>query len=432
MANIFIMLTICIFEYCMFYDFFHYTMGSKRCLWEKTIAFALLVVITTGINLLNISMLNLILVPLICLAVSIIVFNGNLKTKIFFVIMFYTIVASVEIGFEFFSIQMDLGRNINSYDKIFIILIEKIFTFVILRIIRRIFFEPKGYFFGKSFWLFFITPISSFFIYSGILYSNISVNTNKIAVFFIIGGSFFMLFANILVFYLFEKNFQMANQAKALELSFAKTDLEEKFYKKLELLNYNHSRYIHDLNHYLKAIYGLADENECEKIKNIIKDMQVDIAKLDEDRICQNKILDIILSEKKSEASQYKISVCINVEYNADLSFLSDYDLICIIGNLFENAIEASRKVNNEKRIIDIHIFEANSSAFLMIVIRNNYNGQLEKNGAALATTKNIRNSHGYGLVNVRETAEKYGGFLKINHDENEFIASVALPKNNR
>ena len=42
-------------------------------------------------------------------------------------------------------------------------------------------------------------------------------------------------------------------------------------------------------------------------------------------------------------------------------------------------------------------------------------------------TTKEDKTMHGWGLQNVRETVQKYGGTLKFKQEENQFIVDVMM-----
>ncbi len=99
------------------------------------------------------------------------------------------------------------------------------------------------------------------------------------------------------------------------------------------------------------------------------------------------------------------------------------YDLCIVLGNMLDNAIEASKKVNiAEDRHIRIHI-RASESA-LHIRIRNHVDREITD----LRSRKPSPDYHGFGLMNIRRICEKYGGHMTIETASRTFDNMVVLP----
>ena len=63
--------------------------------------------------------------------------------------------------------------------------------------------------------------------------------------------------------------------------------------------------------------------------------------------------------------------------------------------------------------------------------IRNSVSEQEEDRkivNGLIVTSKADKENHGIGIRNVKETVEKNGGIFKINIDQGEFMAKVAIP----
>ena len=91
-----------------------------------------------------------------------------------------------------------------------------------------------------------------------------------------------------------------------------------------------------------------------------------------------------------------------------------------ILGNLIDNAIEASMKENEP--YIDITIKQEKS--FFIIKIINKYSEKLPPN---LATSKKDSKFHGIGLNSVRHTVHKYTGSFDIVKRDNTVVATAMM-----
>ena len=49
--------------------------------------------------------------------------------------------------------------------------------------------------------------------------------------------------------------------------------------------------------------------------------------------------------------------------------------------------------------------------------------------GAVQKTSKQDKNLHGFGTLNMKKAIEKYAGMLKAEQGENEFVLSIMIPR---
>lgn len=141
---------------------------------------------------------------------------------------------------------------------------------------------------------------------------------------------------------------------------------------------------------------------------------------------CGNSMINAIINTKYIEAKNKHIRINF---YFSDLSNLKipNIDLIVIIANMIDNAIEASELIPNEDRWISFRA-EANDKE-MIICAENSYNGSiLVRNGNIVTTKKTDKENHGYGLSNINSVVKKNNGEVFINTDENVFKMVIILP----
>ena len=190
-----------------------------------------------------------------------------------------------------------------------------------------------------------VLPIATFGIYSALLYSGLMVEVSGINEGILLVGCILLLFANAIIFFLYEYIFRLNYENQALEMLTLKTDLEKKYYDRMEKVNLEQSNYMHDLKFMLRTIGNLAVQDQNEEITSVIQNMKIRIGEMEEEFFCKNKVLNTILCEKKKEAIDNKINYQAYVEPGIPLDFIQDIDIIIIMGNIIDNAIEATKKL---------------------------------------------------------------------------------------
>ena len=104
---------------------------------------------------------------------------------------------------------------------------------------------------------------------------------------------------------------------------------------------------------------------------------------------------------------------------------LSELDLCCILGNLFDNAIEASMLLPPEQRSIRVYMDMKNTQLYISMT---NFTAgkKLPKVGKLFRSTKGA--GHGLGLVRMDAIVERLGGYISRNSEDGAFTTEILLP----
>ena len=121
----------------------------------------------------------------------------------------------------------------------------------------------------------------------------------------------------------------------------------------------------------------------------------------------------LLQSEKLEEAITYMEDLDDMAEKMSFPCSLRDIDICIVLSNALDNAIQAVKRLDTgmEKYI---HVSGRIQGDFLMMEIKNSFHGK--------GTFKK-----GTGLSNVKKVAEKYGGAISIETQENKFVLHVLL-----
>lgn len=227
-------------------------------------------------------------------------------------------------------------------------------------------------------------------------------------------------------------------KSKDLELENTRLKLEEKYYSDLEKLHEQYDIFLHDMKHTMRTIAALSEEGNCKEIGRLIEKMQTTLGSIDDQIICSHKILNSLLAERRAYADEKGVVLELEISEPLYLQQIDDLDLIALMGNLLDNAIEAEIHSGKQAGILcNMHM--SNNSRHMVIQIENNFEekrrsdaeaikqqGNLQENAKNLQ--RNIGNKHGIGLKSVNEVVRKYGGILESKQINGRYNVKVILP----
>lgn len=231
-------------------------------------------------------------------------------------------------------------------------------------------------------------------------------------------------FAGIAIIYVYQSRiceYIASNELSAMNAVLkSQYDQYRNYQDSLELI---HMKY-HDLKH---QIAGLRMETDEERRKKWIKAMEEEISTFETFNKTGNQVLDTILSAKIFHCRKHKIQFTCVADGNL-LEFMHVTDICSIFGNALDNAIEHVMMIPEEKRLV--HISVSSKKHFVFIKIENYCEEKLAfSNGKFIATSKQDKDNHGFGMKSICAAAEKYGGTVNFSQENNWFILKILLPR---
>jgi two-component system sensor histidine kinase AgrC len=183
-------------------------------------------------------------------------------------------------------------------------------------------------------------------------------------------------------------------------------------------------RKTHEYKNHIMCIESLVRKENYMELESYVKEIGQNLSR-ELDAIDTNHVIvNAILNTKYQEARDKNI---VFVIYVNDLSGIKmgDEDVVVILSNLLNNAMEACDKCIN-KRLIKLKFIKEEDN--VIISVKNTYNHLLQYENGELITTKwEHKDEHGNGLNNIIDTIEKYNGSYIIKHDKKEFYLSIIL-----
>ena len=201
--------------------------------------------------------------------------------------------------------------------------------------------------------------------------------------------------------------------------------LIETHYQEVENMYRQMRGWRHDYRNHIQTMKVLASSGDLEGIRRYLDRLDTDLNTVDLAVKTGNAMADAILNSKISLAKSRDIPMQVDAHIPVKLK-MSELDLCCIIGNLFDNAIEASLALPPEERLIRVYMDMKGTQLYLSFT-NFTAGGKREKQGGRFLTTKG--EGHGFGLVRIDAIVERLEGYLSRNSEDGAFTTEILIPQ---
>ena len=202
-------------------------------------------------------------------------------------------------------------------------------------------------------------------------------------------------------------------------------ELIETHYREVDNMYRQIRGWRHDYRNHIQTMKAYAATEDWGAIKRYLELLDEDLSTVDTVIKTGNPMTDAILNSKISLARSKEIQVVADAHIPVKLK-MSELDLCCIIGNLFDNAIEASLQLPEEQRLIRVYMDMKGTQLYISFT---NFTAskKLPKLGKRFATTKG--DGHGFGLVRIDSIIERLDGYLSRNSEDGAFTTEILIPQ---
>ena len=202
-------------------------------------------------------------------------------------------------------------------------------------------------------------------------------------------------------------------------------ELIETHYREVDNMYRQIRGWRHDYRNHIQTMKAYAAQGDWQAICHYLDLLDQDLTTVDTVIKTGNPMTDAILNSKISLAKSKGIEVVADAHIPVKLKS-SEIDLCCIIGNLFDNAIEASMKLPEEKRRIRVYMDMKNTQLYISFT---NFTAgkKLPKEGTLFRSTKGA--GHGFGLVRIDAIVERLEGYISRGSEDGAFTTEILLPQ---
>ncbi len=283
--------------------------------------------------------------------------------------------------------------------------------------LKKIFHNKSSDLFTSIEWIrFSIFPIFTIMVIISLLTGfEIPLNNNQKNILICI--AFGLIVMNIVVFYLINDILKRELQIRNNKILIERVRSEKENYDKLRKREHEHKNHI-------SFITALAKDNKYQELNEYLNEYNKSYIQQMDLIDTNNTTINAILNLKYQEAKNKGIVFVIKINDLSDLN-IKDDDLVIILSNLLNNAIEASEKSN--KPTIKLKFIKEQKQIIISVI--NTISVEPVTDNSNYITTKTTSpHLHGIGIDNIKESVSKYGGTCVIKHDKLNFQFTILIP----
>lgn len=232
-----------------------------------------------------------------------------------------------------------------------------------------------------------------------------------------------VLAMNFILVYLFDSLSVMFQERTQAAIVLREKDY---YHEQSEMLKRKHEelrQFRHDMENRIIVIQQMLKDGEYNAAMEYTEQISEKLSQTEVYSITGNTAIDSVLNYKLTKASEKGIKIESNVAIPEKIG-IDEEDIVVILGNLLDNAIEATEKLKEDK-YISIDLEYDKGSVF--ILIKNSYDSLIRFVNGRIVTRKKDEYLHGIGLQSVNTVVEKYNGLMDIEHNNQEFIVNILL-----
>lgn len=287
-----------------------------------------------------------------------------------------------------------------------------LFFIVLIRGLKRFKVEHSADISTKEYLILIPAPVlSSFFLTLNLIH-----NSGKLVIMCLL-----LLWFNISILYLYNYLTDKSYQVQMLQHEKLQSDFLRDFLQQAEEIR----TLRHDLKNILASITYYAEQKDHIKIKELMTELSENVT-------FKNKYtgvlaLDAVINQK------VKAMIAKNIDYGLDLRVPNnlnlgkqELDVCAILGNILDNAIEATTKDIADPSIQLTLIYRKEK---LVVKVTNPYLGKKRQNyNKVTVESSKQAGRQGIGLRSIKKRVAKYNGYYDFKVTNGKFTAFVILP----
>lgn len=412
--------------------FFYETFGDKRFkTWINVLLislFAVVLFLTAYIFSNNFIIKQVVMIIILAIFMSLYIRIKFIKSLVL-AILYQSLLLAID--YFAFSINSKLFKN--SYmiedhyylEGVLVVLLGKTILFLCVLFIRKKFGKKSTEMLTDTEWirlLFF--PTFTIMVIASMLSVFASIEESaQTRILFII--AFGIVGMNILVFYLIDNIIERETKLYESKLLQLQVKNQINMYQSISD-NFNKQKQkTHEYKNQIICIESLLAHKNYTKLESYVQSIYGNLNKELDAINTNNSIVNAILNTKYQEAIKKDIVFVFKFNDLTDIG-ISDGDIITILSNLLDNAIEACENCPDDK-IIKFKLVKEDGE--LIISVKNTFNHELNYENGEIKTTKTYNpEEHGVGIKNVIQVVKKHHGVYAIKDYGKEFLFSIIIP----
>ncbi len=321
--------------------------------------------------------------------------------------------------------MLQLGESYEM-ESLFLAIIAKILLFMVVLMIQRYLGTDSDTDLTDTEWLrFLVFPVFTIGVIAAMITTSAGAgNREKDSVLSVI--AFCLAGMNGVVFSLIKDILKREQELGRAEVFRVQAKNQTRMYRSISDNFEKQKKKTHEFKNQMVCIEALVTQQKYDELHRYIRNICGSLSSETPAVQTNHVIVDAILNSKYQEMKKKNIIFIFQMD---DLSgiLMQDEDIVVILSNLLNNAIEACGQCQEQKMVKMKLIKEKHA---VILSVRNTYAHKiLYQDGVFQTTKEHETGEHGIGLKNITDTIIKYGGYYTIENNEKEFYFSAVIPQ---
>lgn len=186
----------------------------------------------------------------------------------------------------------------------------------------------------------------------------------------------------------------------------------------------------HDYRNHLQVMSAYLINKEINELEIYLLELTNELNQVDTIIRTGNTMLDAIVNTKLTRAKAKGVTLHAHALAPEKIA-LEKVDLAVLLGNLLNNALEATTRLEDKQTPVEIkqsdhfiRLYIAPIKGNLYISVTNTMSHHPKQNFLSLKAPNRV----GYGLKRINQVVEKYDGILKRSWEDGVFATEITLP----
>lgn len=227
-----------------------------------------------------------------------------------------------------------------------------------------------------------------------------------------------------IVWYMISKISKDNNIKTELKLSELRADMYEKntlsSNKQIEEM----SKIKHDISNQISSIDQLIVNRNYDEAHNVCIELIERMKAVYTPINTNNPVLNAVINVENEKATKSGVNFKAEIK-DEMIEFKNNTDLISLIGNLCDNAIEYLYKCSEQLKYMELSVARHND--YYIISCKNRIDSSVLADNPDLQTSKSDKSKHGKGLYIINDVVNKYNGNLSFQENNGWFIVNIFL-----
>lgn len=233
---------------------------------------------------------------------------------------------------------------------------------------------------------------------------------------------------NIFYFYFVANSLKKEAEMQRLQLLHEQTENQMSMYQHMQKSYEQQRRYLHDYKNQLNCIQGMLSCGKTEETIHYIAGLTGSLRKHADHVNTNHTVVNVVLNQKYQEAWEKGITMTMAVSDLSELA-MEEEDIVTLLVNLLDNAIEACEKLDEHKVIQFKMVIEEGQ---LILSIKNPVKETVLIKDKRVVTDKKDAIRHGIGLMNIDSVIRKNQGTSVVKCEDGWFYFSAMIHMNDK